>query len=89
MLPSRTIPRMPFPIDKVNRLGNYDGRWSLGVRCRCCAHARLIPAQFLIRLFGRQTALVAVVPRLYCSKCSGSRCSCAGKDLEAQVWIPR
>lgn len=35
-LPARAIPRMPFPIDKRDRIGNYDGAWSLGVRCRCC-----------------------------------------------------
>jgi hypothetical protein len=80
---------MPFPIDKIDRLGNYDGTWSLGVRCLCCGHARLIPAIFLIRLFGRETRLATVAPRLYCSRCRGRGCACAGKDLEAQVWIPR
>lgn len=80
---------MPFPIDKIDRLGNYDGTWSLGVRCRCCEHARLIPALFLIRLFRREARLANLVPRLYCSRCKGRGCLCAGKDFEAQVWIPR
>jgi hypothetical protein len=80
---------MPFPVDKIDRLGDYDGAWFLGIRCRCCDHARLIPATFLIRLFGRRRPLATVAARFHCSRCKGRACSCAGKDFEALVWIPR
>ena len=80
---------MPFELDKIDRLGDYGGVWSLGIRCRCCDHARLIPASFLIRLCGRNRQLSSVAPRFYCSPCTGRRCSCAGKDFDAFIWIPR
>ena len=80
---------MPFELDKIDHLGDYGGVWSLGIRCRCCDHARLIPASFLIRLYGRNRRLSSVVRRFYCSPCTGRRCACAGKDFDALIWIPR
>ena len=84
-----TITRMPFELNKVSRLGDYDGTWALGIRCSCCGHARLIPASFLIRLYGRERRLATVSTRFRCSVCSGRKCTCAGKDFDAFVWIPR
>lgn len=85
---TRTIFHVPFSIDNIGCLGDYDSSWSIGVRCSCCQHTRQISAVFLIRLYGRRTSLEIVVPRLYCSSCMGRGC-CAGKDFEVSAWIPR
>lgn len=80
---------MPFELNKIDRLGDYAGTWALGIRCRCCGHARLIPASFLIRLYGRERRLATVARRFRCSVCSGRPCDCGSKDFDAFVWIPR
>jgi hypothetical protein len=80
---------MPFELTKIGRLGDYNGTWSMGIRCRCCGHARMIPASFLIRLYGREKRLSTIAPRFRCSPCSGRDCACAGKDFDAFIWIPR
>ncbi len=80
---------MTFPLSRIRRLGEYDGQWWLGVRCRCCQHARRIPAEFFIKLFGKQQSLAYAVKRLYCANCRGKRCRCEGQNFEAKIGLPR
>ena len=80
---------MPFPLDKIRRLGDYDGSWWLHLRCRCCKHARQVPAEFFIRLFGKSASLRHVVKRLYCANCREKRCRCEARNFEALIGLPR
>lgn len=78
-----------FPLSKVRRLKDWDARWWLCVRCRCCKHERTIPAAFFLNLFEPTRPLAAVVRRLYCSHCRAKQCRCKWKDLDALVGLPR
>lgn len=62
---------MPFPLDKVRTLEDFEGRFSLNVKCRTCAHERTIPARTLAEIAGRRALVRHVVHRLRCSKCRG------------------
>lgn len=62
---------MPFPLSKVRTLEDYDGRFSLSVKCRFCGHERVIPARVLAGYAGRRCRVRHVVARLRCSKCQG------------------
>ncbi len=60
---------MPFPLSKVQRLGDYEGMFVLSVSCTTCKHERPIAADVLARLAGRDARVADVVRRLRCSKC--------------------
>jgi len=80
---------MPLPLDKIKRLGNYSGNWSLCVRCLCCQHQREIPAAMLIRRYGERKLLAELVPHLYCSPCECKGCECKGTRFDAVIDMPR
>lgn len=80
---------MPFPLDKIKRLGEYDGHWWLLLRCRCCQHRRKVDAAFFIQMFGKHRLLAQVVKQLYCAQCRNQRCRCEGKNFEAEIGLPR
>ena len=80
---------MPFPLSKIRSLGDYNGRWWLLARCRCCQHTRRITASFFIQIYGEQRPLAQVVKRLYCSNCMGKRCRCESRNFAAEIGLPR
>jgi hypothetical protein len=80
---------MPLPLNKVHRIGDYDGRWWLCVRCRCCRHTGEIPAQVLIERYGRGKLLAEAAELIYCRRCRDKYCACAGKNFEALVGLRR
>jgi hypothetical protein len=80
---------MVLPLEKVRRLGDYDGLWSLCLRCRCCRHMAEISAQKLIERHGPQKPLKDIVSRLYCRRCHEKYCHCRGKNFEAMVGLKR
>jgi len=78
-----------MPLGIVRRLGDYDGLWSLRLRCRCCRHMAEIPARQLIERHGRQKLLREIADRLYCRRCQEKYCRCGGRNFEALVGIHR
>jgi hypothetical protein len=76
---------MVMPLEKVRRLGDLGGQWSLSLRCRCCRHMAELSAQKLIERHGPQRLLKEVAGRLYCRRCHEKYCHCKGKNFEAMV----
>jgi hypothetical protein len=80
---------MVMPLEKVRRLGDFGGLWSLSVRCRCCRHMAEIPAQQLIQRYGSQKRLSEIAQRLCCRRCQEKYCHCGGRNFEALVGLKR
>jgi hypothetical protein len=80
---------MVMPLEKVRRLGDYAGLWSLSLRCRCCRHMAEIAAHKLIERYGSQALLSDIARRLYCRRCQEKYCHCRGKNFEALVALKR
>ena len=80
---------MVIPLEKIRRLGDYDGLWWLSLRCRCCRHMAEIPAQKLIERYGRGELLQEVAKRLCCRRCQEKYCHCKGRNFEALVGLKR
>jgi hypothetical protein len=80
---------MVMPLEKVRRLGDFDGLWWLSLRCRCCRHMAEISAQKLIERYGRQELLQSVAKRMYCRRCQEKYCHCKGRNFEALVSMRR
>jgi hypothetical protein len=80
---------MPFPLDKIRRLGDYDAQWWLRLRCRCCRHARNVPASFFIERYGKQARIDVIAKRLFCANCRDKVCRCAARNFEARIGLPR
>lgn len=80
---------MPFPLNKIRRLGDYDAQWWLCLRCRCCRHARTVPAPFFIERYGTRARIEPIVRRLYCANCRDRACRCAARNFEALIGLPR
>ncbi len=74
-----------MPLQKVRRLGDFGGRWSLSLRCRCCRHMAELPARKLIERHGPQKLLKELAARLYCRPCQEKYCHCRGRNFEAMV----
>ena len=74
-----------LPLQKVRRLGDFDGRWSLSLRCRCCRHMAELPARKLIERHGPEKLLKDLAARLYCRPCQEKYCHCRGRNFEAMV----
>ncbi len=62
---------MPFPLSKVRTLRDYEGHFSLSVRCLRCAHERTIAAATLAHFAGLDASVQAVAKRFRCSHCNG------------------
>jgi hypothetical protein len=62
-----------FPLSKVNRLSDYEGKFLLSVQCLACKHERALPAKSLANRLGRSAAVNDVVRRLRCSRCGSRR----------------
>jgi hypothetical protein len=88
-LPRPTLWVMPIPSEKVHRLGDHGGLWSLSLRCRCCRHMAEIPAQQLIERHGPNKRLVELTVRLCCRLCQEKHCHCKGRNFEAMVSFRR
>jgi hypothetical protein len=84
-----TLSLMVMPLEKVHRLGDFGGRWSLSLRCRCCRHMAEISAQQLIERYGPKKRLSDVADRLYCRRCQEKYCHCKGRNFEALVGLKR
>ena len=80
--------RIVMPLQKVRRLGDFGGRWSLSLRCRCCRHMAELPARKLIERHGPEKLLKEVAARLYCRRCQEKYCHCRGRNFEAMVALP-
>jgi hypothetical protein len=78
---------MVLPLEKVRRLGDYGGLWSLSLRCRCCRHMAEISARKLIERHGSQALLKDIAARLYCRRCQEKYCHCRGKNFEAMIGL--
>lgn len=79
---------MVMPLQKVRRLGDFGGRWSLSLRCRCCRHMAELPARKLIERHGPEKLLKELAARLYCRRCQEKYCHCRGRNFEAMVDLP-
>jgi hypothetical protein len=62
---------MPFPLSKVRTLRDYEGHFSLNVRCIGCAHERTIAAVTLAHFAGLDAPVREVAKRFRCSRCNG------------------
>ena len=90
VVPSKgTLVLMVIPLEKIRRLGDYDGLWWLSLRCRCCRHMAEIPARKLIERYGAQALLKDIAKRLYCRLCQEKFCHCRGRNFEAMVGMRR
>jgi hypothetical protein len=78
-----------IPLEKVRRLGDFNGLWWLSLRCRCCRHMAEVPAQQLIERYGAQALLKDIARRLYCRRCQEKFCHCQGRNFEAMVGMRR
>jgi hypothetical protein len=74
---------VPFPLSKVRHFSDFGGLFALSVQCQACKHERLIAAEALARLAGRDALVANAVRRLRCSKCDKRRV-----DVQV-VGIPR
>lgn len=84
-----TLWLMVLPLEKVRQLGDFDGLWSLCLRCRCCRHMAEIPARRLIERYGPRKRLSEIAGRLYCRRCQEKYCHCKGRNFEALVGLKR
>jgi ribosomal protein S27E len=74
---------VPFPLSKVRHLNDYQGMFTLSVRCKSCRHERPLAAQMLAKHAGKDARVLDVVARLRCSRCGH-------RHVEALVFgIPR
>lgn len=80
---------MVMPLQKVRRLGDFNGLWSLSLRCRCCRHMAEISARRLIERHGPEKLLKDVAARLCCRRCQEKYCHCGGRNFEAMVGLQR
>ena len=80
---------MVLPLEKMKRLGDYGGLWSLRLRCRCCGHHAELAARKLIERYGEDKQVKEVAARLYCRRCQEKYCRCGGRNFEALVGIRR
>lgn len=84
-----TLAGMAIPLEKVRQLADFDGLWSLSLRCRCCRHMAEIPARKLIEHYGGTALLKDIAKRLYCRRCQEKFCHCHGRNFEALVGLRR
>jgi hypothetical protein len=78
---------MPLPLSKIRRVGDYDGRWWLCLRCRYCGHVGEIPAQVLVARYGVRAMLADVIGTVSCRQSRNKHCPCQGKNFEALCGI--
>jgi hypothetical protein len=64
----------------VTKLSDEFGDYRLTIVCRGCGHSRTTEPHALARIFGWETRLTAIAPRLRCSKCSAKDCDITVAD---------